>query len=188
MSELGYHFLADKNGAPVYRDGKPARIGDLLTHDGPLLLCQSGLHFSHRPIDALKYAPGPWLSYVRVGGEIVYDKDKGICRRREVLWLADISPILRAFGRWCAASVLHLWDAPEIVRRWIETGDNAIRAAAGAAAWAAARAAARDAARAAAWDAAWAAQNRMLSGALHEAIRLSGGRAALKAMKEKRDG
>jgi hypothetical protein len=197
MSELGWHFLADKNGKPVYRDGGGTPcVGDVRTHHGPLKLCESGLHFSRRPIDALTYAPGPWLCRVRVDGEVVYETDKGIARRREILWLADITPILRVFARHCAATVLHLWEppAPEIVWRFIETGDESIRAAAWAAArdaawdaardaawaaawaaardaawaaaWAAAWDAARDAARDAAWAAAWDAQNKMLENAL----------------------
>lgn len=67
------------------------------------------------------------------------------------------------FARWCALQVIHLWDAPEVVRRFLETGEEA-SAAASAAAWAesaAARAAWEAAAwaeSAAAWAAAWAAQ------------------------------
>jgi hypothetical protein len=77
---------------------------------------------------------------------------------------------MRCFARLAAQDVLHLWDAPEIVKQYLETGDENIRAAARAAAdaaaraaadvaaWAAARAAADAAAwAAAAWAAAWAA-------------------------------
>ena len=46
----------------------------------------------------------------------------------------------------------HLWDCPDIVRQYLETGDESIREAAHAAAWDAARAAA-GASLAAAWDA-----------------------------------
>jgi hypothetical protein len=80
--------------------------------------------------------------------------------------------LLRDFGRWCALQVVYLWDAPDVVRQYLETGDESLRKAARDAAWeeasweaarAAARdaawAAARDAARAAAWDAARAAAN-----------------------------
>ena len=67
---------------------------------------------------------------------------------------------MRKFARLCAQDVLHLWDAPEIVKRYLETGDENIRenarAAANTAAWAAA-CAAWGAARDAAWAAAWAA-------------------------------
>lgn len=40
----------------------------------------------------------------------------------------------RVYARWCARSVLHLWGVPEVVRRWIDTGEEALREEA---AWAA---------------------------------------------------
>ena len=52
--------------------------------------------------------------------------------------------------------MIHLWDAPPVVREYLETGDETKRAAA----WAAAGAAAWDAAGAAAWEAAWDAAGR----------------------------
>jgi hypothetical protein len=64
----------------------------------------------------------------------------------------------REFARWCALQVIDLWDAPDVVREYLETGNEEIRCAARAAARAsmraAAGAAARDAARAAARSAA----------------------------------
>ena len=68
---------------------------------------------------------------------------------------------IRRFGCQCALDVIHLWDAPPVVKKYLKTGDESLRAAAWAAAGDAARAAAGaaagDAARAAAWAAAWAA-------------------------------
>jgi hypothetical protein len=148
-----FHFLADKNGSPVYRDGRPAKLGETLTHDGPLVACENGLHYSRRPIDALTYAPGPWLCRVKIGGKVVEATDKGCCSRREIVWIGDVTPILRVFARWCALQVIDKWNAPEVVLRYLLTGDESIRAAA----WDAVRAAARDAAGAAARDAALAA-------------------------------
>ena len=75
--------------------------------------------------------------------------------KRRILKSIDAEKLLRDFARWNALQVLHLWpEAPEIVVRFLKTGDEPIRAAARAAAWDAARAAAWDAARAAAWAAA----------------------------------
>lgn len=65
----------------------------------------------------------------------------------------------RVWARWCARRVLHLWDAPEVVRAWLDTGDEALRETAWVAAWAAAFAlddAAKEAAGVAASAAAWA--------------------------------
>ena len=53
----------------------------------------------------------------------------------------------REFARWCALQVIDLRDAPDVVREYLETGNEKIRSAA--------RNAARNAAWAAAWAAAW---------------------------------
>ena len=68
-----------------------------------------------------------------------------VARRRKILARVDLTEVCRAFARAEAFRVMHLWDAPDLVRRYLETGDETIRAAA----WAAARAAASDAAWAA---------------------------------------
>ena len=175
-----WHFTA-----ATLRDGRPIPAdGVVLHHDGPLVMCESGLHWSRTPLAALQYAPGPILCRVEVWGDIIEDFDKGISRNRVILWRLDATDLLREFARRCALDVAHLWDAPGIVLNYLRTGDESIRDAAWAAArdaawdaardaaWAAALAAARaaagDAARAAAGDAAWAAalaaQNKILLG------------------------
>jgi len=158
MSELAWHFLQSVNGRPTLLDGRPLEVDHWYEHDGPLVLCSSGYHASTRAIDALNYAPGPYVSLVEVDGEIIRDADKLVAIRRRALWCYDATEVLRQFARESALSVIHLWDAPEVVRRYLETGDETIRAAA----WAAARDAAWDAA----WDAALAALNCMLEGML----------------------
>ena len=148
-----YHFLATDFMVP--RLNVKANPGLVLKHDGRLVLCESGLHASVRAIDALQYAQSECVSIVECSGEIVQGDDKLVCTERTVIAVGPID--LRAFARWCALSVAHLWDMPAIVREYLTTGDESKRDAARAATWAAARDAARDAARAAAWDAAWAA-------------------------------
>jgi hypothetical protein len=142
---LAWHFLADRNGVPVLRTGEPLVVGRWYEHDGPLVLCASGLHASVRAIDALQYATGPWASLVECAGEVVHGSDKLVCTRRRALWVRDVTEELRLFARLCAIDVIHLWDAPQAVREYLETGDEALGAAAGAAVWAAAGAAAWDA-------------------------------------------
>jgi hypothetical protein len=145
---LAWHFLRD-NGRLANGDRRKVVPGRTLKHKGELILCSSGLHASVRALDALKYAPGPWLQRVECGGEIIDNvpghTDKLVCGERKCLWIADATPILRPFARKCALDVIHLWDAPDVVRRYLETGDESISDATSAAAWAAA------------WDAAWAA-------------------------------
>jgi hypothetical protein len=145
-----YHFTNGK-----LRDGrKIPPIGKWLEHKGELVMCSRGLHASLHVFDAMGYAPGNTLHLVELGGEIIRGDDKVVASRRRIIATINAEPILRQFARKCALDVIHLWDAPEIVVRYLKTGDESIRAAAWDAASGAARGAARDAARAAAWDAA----------------------------------
>jgi hypothetical protein len=167
--ELAYHFVSD-----TLRDGRPIPAdGEWLEHQGKVVICQSGLHASSHPFDALKYALGKTLCLVEVEGVVARQDDKLVAKRRRIVKRFDAEPLMREFSRWCALQVIELWDAPEVVRQYLTTGDESIRGAAWAAAWAAACPPARDAAwapagaaagaaargavRAAARDAAWAA-------------------------------
>lgn len=126
---LAWHFTrADRRLR--YGDGRLVRVGETLRHDGCVRLCASGLHASVALIDALKYAPGPYVWRVRLGGEIVPGDDKVAASERTALWGYDASDVLRDFARRCALDVAHLWDVPPVVARWLRTGDESIRAAA----------------------------------------------------------
>jgi hypothetical protein len=161
---LAWHFVAD-----TLRDGRPVPPdGVTLTHSAPLIMCQSGLHASLHPFDALPYAPGPNLCLVACGGDILYSADKIACTERTIVARMDATPLLRYCARQRALSVVHLWDAPQLVLDYL-MGDDTLRAAALSVAQAAARSvaesedwpAARSAARSAAWSAtesaAWSA-------------------------------
>jgi len=139
-----------------FDDRRDIAIGVTHTAEGKLELCQRGLHASVKAFDALSYAPGNIVWRVRLGGEILEGDDKLCARERTyIAGGVEAEETLRKFSRRVALDVIHLWDAPEVVRQYLETGDGSLRAAA----WAAARDAPRDAAwaaaRAAAWDAAW---------------------------------
>ena len=150
---LAWHFTG-----PKLRDGSPLpKPGKWLTFSGPLVMCESGLHASRQPSDALRYAPGNTLHLVEVGGKIIEGSDKLVCSRRKIIVSMDAEPLLRYYARMQALSVLHLWDAPNEVLDWLMCGDEETRAAAWAAAGDAAWGAAWAAAGAAAGDAAWAA-------------------------------
>jgi hypothetical protein len=60
------------------------------------------LHASRSPADALAYAPGLWVSRVRIGGTIVRGSDKLAGTTREVLWRADASAVVVRYAAWCA--------------------------------------------------------------------------------------
>jgi hypothetical protein len=158
---LAWHFVGDKlrGGRPVPKDGV------WLEHNGELSLCESGLHWSRDPFDALQYAPGPVLCLVEVGGEIIEGDDKGISTRRKIIARMDATELLRYFARMQALSAIHLNEdlcGNETVVDYLMTGDESLRDAAWDAARDAARAAAwhaeRDAAMAAARAAAWHAE------------------------------
>lgn len=145
---LAWHFVG-----PTLRDGRPVPPdGETLVHEGPVQMCRSGLHASRRLTDALQYAPGSTICRVRVGDVVEEDDSKLVARERTILWrVEDADDLLHDFARRCAMDVIDLWDAPDVVREYLETGDESLRDAARAAAWAAA------------WDAAGDTQNRRLT-------------------------
>ena len=152
-----WHFLSnDKKFG--YGDGNVAEPGYVYSVEGPIKLCSWGLHASERAIDALKYAPGNMIGRVVLSGEIIRGDDKLVATHREYLWIADAEETLRSFARWSALQVIHLGDAPDVVRRYLESGNESLRSAAESAArsaaWSAARSAAESAARSAAESAA----------------------------------
>jgi hypothetical protein len=162
MITLAWHFTDGMK----YRCGKPLVVGETYVYRGELELCRSGLHASVRAIDALGYAPGNTVSLVRCEGKTVHGGDKLVCQRRTPIFTIDATKVLMQYARGCALDVLHLWSPPDVVKQYLETGDDSIRAAA----WAAARAAGADAARDAARDAAWAAARAAAWAAVGEVV------------------
>ena len=146
-----WHFV----GATLRDDAAiPADGEKLVFHDQPIM-CMQGFHASIDPFDALQYAPGGTLCLVECGGTIIKGDDKLVCTERTIIARMDATEMLRYFSCMQALSVVHLWDAPDVLLDYLMTGDESIRAAAWAAAWDAAWDAARDAACAAVRDAAW---------------------------------
>src|SRR3990167_7393754 len=164
---LGWHFLpADRR---LRGSREVVEAGRTYRAEGPLEICENGMHASARAIDALMYAPGPLVCRVELVGERLDAADKSCARERSVLWLADATTVLHEFACTVATDALHLAEArgarggprPRAGGGGKGRGPpGAARPAAGDAARAAAWAAAGDAARAAAWaaagDAAWA--------------------------------
>ena len=119
-------------------------------------------------MDALKYAPGPVICRVELGGRIVHEGhyrrpcDKCVASERTVIAMTDATSILHEFACWAAERALNRIDNPDprsveaiqAKRKWMR---GEITDAELAAAWAAAWDAAGDAAWTAAWTAAWAA-------------------------------
>jgi hypothetical protein len=172
---MAWHFTG-----PTLRDGRPIpAVGEWLVHKGKVEMCVSGLHASRKILDATQYAPAGMLHRVECANVVAEDDTKFVCRRRRIV--ATVSAeradqIMRRFARICAYTMIDKWDAPEIVRRYLETGDESIRAAA--------RDAARDAARAAAWDAAWDAARDAAWDAARDAARAAARDAARAAARD----
>jgi len=146
----GWWFSAGK--VLPHGDNRKIRLG--ITHhvDGDIVLCQHGLHLSVRPLDALKYATSPIIWRVRGSGVIVAGSDKCACSDRTYLAGGiDVTDVLRKFARLCVLDVIHLWKAPDVVVKYLRTGDENLRAATSVLAGAAGAAGA--AAFAAFWDA-----------------------------------
>lgn len=124
---LAYHFFRDtlRDGTPVPADGEALEVPD----PERLELCRYGLHASRCPLDALHYAPGPNLARVALSGAIEEGCDKLCAQRRVIIQRIDATELLRQFARECALNVIHLWDAPDVVREYLETGDEAARGA-----------------------------------------------------------
>ena len=119
--EIAYHFTGDK-----LRDGRdvPA-IGEWLKHIGPAVLCQSGLHASRTPFQALSFAPGFQLHKVEIDGIVAETDDKLVSKKRKIIASLDAKEIILSFARKQALSVIHLYDCPQVLREWLETGDPA---------------------------------------------------------------
>ena len=131
--------------------------------DGPLKMCKRGMHASRRPIDALQYAPGPIVCYVRCWGDVEEQSDKLVCRHREVLWVADATRTLHEFACWCVRNTplgngKTVWDllSDERSRTAVEVKEQ----------WLLGKA--TDQELAAAGDAARAAQNKHLEAVLRK--------------------
>lgn len=124
---LAWHFTGDtlRNGAPIPEPGVTLR------NYGGLVMCDRGLHASKQILDALDYAPGPLVHRVRLGGKVIEGDDKIVAEERTILWsIRDekvMKRILCEFARWCALQVAHIWDAPQVVVEYLETGDGSKR-------------------------------------------------------------
>ncbi len=144
-----YHFTG-----PKLRDSRELPPdGEWLIEPLPLEMCQKGLHYSEHPFDALIYAPGFTLCLVDVDGKILTQSDKGCAEKRRIVARIDAKELCLKFARDVASDVLHLWDAPQVVKDFLATGKNANAATYAAYAAYAAAAYAANAANAAANEA-----------------------------------
>ena len=123
----GWHFLK-KDQKLQFPPHTLVTAGQQLTIDLPIELCSRGFHASKKPLDALKYAPGPVICRVSLSGKIVHDNDKSVATKRRVIWLADATMVLHEFACLCAEDALKVanvtdercWRAIKVKRQWMK--------------------------------------------------------------------
>ena len=127
-------WFATKDKQLANGDGRKIKIGITHSVKGEIIPCRHGLHLSKNIMDALNYAPGPVIYKVKGHGVIIpHGKpiDKYACSKRTyIAGGVDISAILGKFARLCALDVIHLWNPPDIVVKYLKTGNEGLRAAA----------------------------------------------------------
>jgi hypothetical protein len=97
-----YHFTTTK-GTLGYGDGRQVLAGETLTVEGKPVLCEHGLHACEHIYDALKYASGPRLWDVELGGIVMHDIDKSVGSERTAIRdYGDVLPLIVRFAKWCA--------------------------------------------------------------------------------------
>jgi hypothetical protein len=197
-TQLAWHFL-EEDKRLAYHPHTPVVTGKWLSVELPLAMCSHGLHASKRLIDALRYAPGPILCRVELGGEIVEGDDKVVAQKRRVIAMADATPILHEMACLSAESVLdnikdkkiraaaegaisakRAWVAGKITDADLAAAESAARSAARSAA----ESAAWSAVESAAWSAAWSAARSAAESAARSAAESAARSAAWSAQNE----
>ena len=158
-----WHFT-ETNKLLRYQDNREVVAGETLSVEGEPVLCEHGLHACKSILDACHYAPGPYIWWVELSGEVVHGNDRSVATKRKAVWGYDATNVLREFARIVALEAVEkYWDEtkfgafPAAAKKYLQTGDESLRSAARSAAGNAAESAAEFAARSAAWSAAWSA-------------------------------
>jgi hypothetical protein len=121
-------YFAHESNKLQYEDGREIKIGETHTVDCIPQCCKQGLHGSLKLIDALFYAKGPIVYRVDIKGKIDKEQDKICGQSRTYLYGGiNVKKELHEFARLCALKVATLWCAPEIVIRYLKTGDRKLR-------------------------------------------------------------
>jgi len=162
-----------------YGDDRIIQAGKMHTVSGTPRLCHYGLHGSKRIINALDYAPGPYIWRVDITRSIDEGVDKLCGQRRKYLWGFDASDILFEFSRKQALinieKIKPHTDKYDLIVDYLSTGNPLIRSAA--------RSAAESAVRSAAWSAARSAAESAVRSAAEAAARSAAESAAWSAVR-----
>lgn len=118
-----YHFVGSQlwDGSPVPDDGVT------LKYNGDLVMGYNGFHACRDINDAFWWNfAGDTICRVYCSGEIIEHQDRLVCSCRTIVARRCATAMLRDYARACALDVIHLWDAPKVVVRFLESGDHAI--------------------------------------------------------------
>jgi len=129
MNDLYWHFLGGDRRMR-YPPYTLVEAGQTYTAEGPLAICQNGMHACAQVLDALCYAPGGVVCRVRLSGERVADADMVCARERTVLWMADAGMLLHEFA--CAVAERAL---AEVAARGMPVDQRLVAAIAAKRAW-----------------------------------------------------
>lgn len=114
MIKRGWHFCKDVDGHPVLRDNTPClAAGGIESYNGSVATCVCGLHWSERALDALFYAPGPWVRLVEGEPVEIIDTEVIGNERRILTNPVNVSRILRGFAGLCAMRALRYYTTTE---------------------------------------------------------------------------
>ena len=119
-----WHF---SSGTLGYGDNRKVETGQIHKCTGEPKLCNNGMHGSIKALDAISFRKGCIVSRVNITGGVIRGSDKVVGASREILWVADATDVLRKFARMCALDVVDKWNAPDVVVRFLKTGDESIR-------------------------------------------------------------
>lgn len=126
---VGWYF-ADESRKLRYGDNRLITIGRTHRVKGDVLAGYHGLHASERAIDALISTPrtGKIVYRVKLHGKLSHGFNTSCASCRTYLsGNVDASETLEEFARWCALQVVRLWDCPDVIKKYLETGDEEIR-------------------------------------------------------------
>ena len=127
MKTIKGYWFSESDALPN-GDFRPIVVGESHHVDGTIVPCRWGLHASRNPLHALRYAHGNILWGVELFGKIIpHLDDKYVASNRRYLWRIDADDMLRRFARKCALDVSHLWNAPDVVNKYLRTGDSKLR-------------------------------------------------------------
>jgi hypothetical protein len=129
MEKIKAWWFEPADGKLGNGDGRIPVAGETHTVDCVPKLCEIGMHATKRLIEALYlgFAYSTRLWRVEISGGIKSDYYSLIGKSRKYLWRVDISDVLQKFARKSALDVIHLWEAPDIVIKYLKSGDKSLR-------------------------------------------------------------